>query len=178
MPNMNRVKWVVAIVVGILLLTFLSCAHATFLPSTEKVNIRDTEVKRSNATQEDPTVRDKRYILARRISDGEAISFLNEDTRWGWPFYLKFNAADLAAQASDIKETQPDAVVLIKYYGFRSSLLDEFPNIVSMKIVDKDYVHIPVFNILFYVFLFGAGGGIYYVYRRLRARKEATKKAA
>lgn len=171
---MKRVKLAVAIVVGILLVSFLSCAHASFLPSTEKVNITGTEVKRMNATQQDPGLSDRRYILARRISDGEPISFLNEDTRWGWPFYFKFNSADVSAQAADIVRSQPDAVVLVKYYGFRSAMLDEFPNVVSMKIVDKDHFDIPVTIILFYLVLVSAAGGFYYVYRRLRARKKAA----
>lgn len=172
---MKRVKLGIAIVLGVLFLGFMSCAHATFLPSTEKVNITGTEVKRLEPTQADPNVRDRRYILARRVADGEPLSYLNEDTRWGWPFYFKFNSADVSSQAADIVRSQPDAVVLVKYYGLRSAMLDEFPNVVSMRVVDKDYVNIPVFNILFYVFIFAAFGGIYYLYRRIKNRKKGAE---
>jgi len=162
-------------VVAVLLLGFLSCAHATFLPRTELVNITGTEVKRLDPSPNDPTVRDRRYILARRVSDGEPVSFLNEDTRWGWPWYFKFDSADLTAQAADIARSKADAVVLLKYYGFRSALLDEFPNVVSMSVVEAGHVHVPVFNIVFYLALLGAAGGLYYLYRRVRAKRETPK---
>jgi hypothetical protein len=176
MRAMNKVKLVAAIVVFVLFAGFMSCAHATFLPRTELVNVTGTEVKRVDPTETDPTVHDRRYILARRLSDGEALSFLNEDTRWGWPWYLKFNSADVSAQAADIVRSQPEAAVLLKFYGFRSALLDEFPNVVSMKIVEKDHFNIPVFNILFYLVIFAAAGGAYYLYTRVRDRKTKTKK--
>ncbi len=175
---MNRLKLGVSILIAFLFVGFMSCAHATFLPWTEKVIITGTEVKRLDATEQSPTVRDRRYILAARVSDGEPLSFANEDTRWGWPPYLKFNSADLSAQAQEIVQKQKDAVVLVKAYGYRSTVLDEFPNVISMRVVDKDYVHIPVFNILFYVVVFGLLGAVIYFLRRFFKRRAAKKTEA
>lgn len=174
---MNRLKLAVSILLALLFVGFVSCAHATFLPWTEKVNITGTEVKRLDATEKNPSVRDRRYILATRVTDNEPLSFANEDTRWGWPPYFKFNSADLSAQAQEIVQKQKEAVVLVKLYGYRSTVLDEFPNVISMRVVDKDYTHIPVFNILFYVIVFGIFGGGYFFIRRFLKRR-AEKKAA
>ena len=46
--------------------------------------------------------------------------------------------------------------VRVRYYGWRINIFSLFPNAVSLKIVDKDYTHIPVFNIVFLILLTGA----------------------
>ncbi len=126
-----------------------------FMPRAAKVTITGTDVKRLDVEIRKPDeskTRDVRYIYAADIEGGKARAFRNEDNAW----YFKFDSGDLAAQAmsmaqqetADIAEGQKD-VVLIKYYGVRIPILHMYPNLISMKKVAADYVHIPIFNILF-----------------------------
>jgi hypothetical protein len=47
-----------------------------------------------------------------------------------------------------------------------------FPNAISLKIVDKDYTHIPWFNIIFLTLL---AVGLFYVIRRIRRLLERLR---
>jgi len=123
-----------------------------YLPSTVVVQLSGTEVKRSELGQDDAVVqpiRDVRYVLAQDPKTHETMVFRNEDTRWSWPPYFKFNSSDLSGKAMDIARSKPDATVAVTYYGTRSSVLDVYPNLVALEVVPADYVHIPVFNIVF-----------------------------
>ena len=79
--------------------------------------------------------------------------FRNEDTGWGWPPYFKFNSADITAEAQAFATDQGKPWVLAKYYGWRFTMFTMFPNVLDLKKVDKDYTHIPVFNIVFFILL-------------------------
>jgi amino acid transporter len=147
-----------------------SCA-AFFLPSTEKVRLAGTEIKRLDAKDGTP-LHDVRYIQAQKI-DGSSLVFRNEDTRWGFPFYFKFDSADLAGEAQNIVKSQPEAVILVTYYGFRSQVLDLYPNIVSLKAVDSAYVHVPIFNIVFCLVVFGLIIFVFVKMRRTIGRTQA-----
>src|SRR5262245_51344385 len=105
-----------------------SCA-AFYLPSTQKVYLTGAEIKRLDS-KDGTLLRDIRYIQARTL-DGENLVFKNEDTRWGFPFYFKFNSADLASETANIVRNDPDAIVLVSYYGIRSRVFDLYPNAVS-----------------------------------------------
>lgn len=72
-----------------------------YLPEHTIATITGVEVKRTDKDgpisqknpADGPTV-DVYYIYTER--PGEKIRvFRNEDTLWGWPFYFKFNAADV-----------------------------------------------------------------------------------
>jgi hypothetical protein len=143
-------KIVFFVLLSLVLLGFGACA-AFFLPSTEKVYLTGTEIKRLDAT-DGSLLHDVRYIQARKF-DGSNIVYRNEDTRWGFPFYFKFDAADMASEAANVVRNDPDAVVLVTYYGVRSRVFDLYPNAVSFKKVPKDYVHVPVFNAVFFTLL-------------------------
>jgi hypothetical protein len=77
--------------------------------------------------------------------------FRNEDTGFGWPPFFKFDEGDVAAQANNFATDHRQAVVLVKYYGFRIRLFSMFPNIVSMREVPADYQPINWFAIVFVV---------------------------
>lgn len=149
---------------------FLASTFYYVLPKTEKVHLSGTEVKR---TEDGTANHDVRYIQAVTV-DNEAAVFRNEDTRWGWPPYLKFNSADLSAQATEIARDNPSATVLITYYGARDRILNWYPNAVKMEIVPADYQHIPIFNLAFFVVLF-AGLTTVYVWTRRRVAKLRDK---
>lgn len=135
--------WTVA---ALLLASYATCS-AYFLPSTEKVHITGIEVKRLDA-KDGSILHDVRYVQARKL-DGESLVFRNEDTRWGFPPYFKFNAADLASDAANAARAQPEDVFLVTYYGIRSQLLDTYPNLVAFEKVDREHVPVPIFNVVF-----------------------------
>lgn len=151
---------------GIVLVVLLSLFFHYNLPRTVVVQISGTDVKRidkkssavKNQSKNNPgapaaqQTSDVRYInsLAR---NGKTIVFRNEDTGWGWPPYLKFDSADLTAKAQAFAADQARPWVLVKYYGWRIKVFSMFPNVVSLKSVDRDYSHFPLFNIVFFVLL-------------------------
>ena len=113
---MNKVKiamLVVAAVPAIWLIVFLQY----YLPSTRKVQVTGTDVKRTDTAMADDTItsRDVRLINTRDPIDGETYVYHNEDTRWGWPPYFKFDSGDLAGDADNIMAHQPNATVLVTY---------------------------------------------------------------
>ena len=78
-----------------------------YLPEHTIATITGVEVKRTDKdgpiSQKNPAdgpITDVYYIYTER--PGEKIRvFRNEDTGWGWPFYFKFNAADVQASYGD-----------------------------------------------------------------------------
>ena len=124
-----------------------------YLPRTELVHVTGTEIKRLDRDQQDGSTvtTDVRYVMTKRIDDGSAMVFRNEDTGWGWPPYFKFDSGDLAGEAMNIAKTSGDATVLVRYYGWRTNLFSWYPNIVSVQVVEPDYDGVPIFNITFIV---------------------------
>ena len=136
------------------------------LPRTAVVQISGTDIKRvdksvtlekeeDGADKEQQTTAqtaDVRYINS--VSrDDKPMVFRNEDTGWGWPPYFKFDSADVTAEAQAFAIDQNKPWVLVKYYGWRFTMFSMFPNVLDLKKVDKDYSHIPVFNIIFFIIL-------------------------
>ncbi|GMQ90328.1 MAG: DUF1523 family protein [Gammaproteobacteria bacterium] len=136
------------------------------LPNTEVVQITGTDVKRIDRGDPGPggRTRDVRFISS-VMRDGKIKVFRNEDTGWGWPPYFKFDSADLTAEAQTIIENPEKPWVRVRYYGWRIKVFSLFPNAVSLKIVDKEYTHIPWFNIIFLTLL---AIGLIYVIRSIR----------
>jgi len=170
---MSKVKIAVlcvAAIPAIWLILFLQY----YLPSTRKVQVTGTDVKRTDTAAVDDTItsRDMRLINTRDPIDGETHVYRNEDTRWGWPPYFKFDSGDLAGDAANIMAHQPNATVLITYYGWRIPMMDLYPNATHLEIVDPRYTHIPVFNIAFLLLMFGSAGYLFYRARKwLRGRR-------
>jgi len=150
-----------ALLIGILFLFF----HYN-LPRTSVVQISGTDTKRvdkavavknvdggkSKKENKAAQTMDVRYInsVSRK---GKPMVFRNEDTGWGWPPYFKFDSADVTAEAQAFTTDQSKPWVLVKYYGWRITMFSVFPNVLDLKKVDKDYTHIPVFNIVFFILL-------------------------
>jgi len=151
---------------GALLIAILFLFFHYNLPRTSVVQISGTDTKRvdkavkvekeksdinknENATTQ---TADVRYInsVSRK---GKPMVFRNEDTGWGWPPYFKFDSADITAEAQAFATDQGKTWVLVKYYGWRFTMFSMFPNVLDLKKVEKDYTHIPVFNIVFFILL-------------------------
>ena len=61
--------------------------------------------------------------------------FRNEDTRWSWPFYFKFDSADVQAKAKTLEFEKK--LARITSYGWRINLLSQFPNAIHIETVDS-----------------------------------------
>ncbi len=167
MKFMRILAYVLAAAIAVAFALFLNYN----LPNTEVVQLTGTDVKRMDrdGRPETTATRDVRYINAVN-RDGKIRVFRNEDTGWGWPPYFKFDSADMTAQVQAILKSPEETWVLVRYYGWRMNLFSLFPNAVHLKVVDKDYRHVPWFNILFIVLLALGVIFIVIVLRRLIAR--------
>lgn len=113
-----------------------------FLPRATKARVTGTDVKRMDRTEGatgDAKTRDVRFIYATEVDSDKAVVFRNEDNAW----YLKFDSGDIAAEASKLASNKVEETALIRYYGVRIPILDSYPNVLAIKEVDEDYVHIP-----------------------------------
>lgn len=123
-----------------------------FMPRATKVLITGTEVKRMD-TKEPATgahrSRDVRFIYAKDMETQQARVFRNEDNGW----YLKWDSGDIAAEASKLAKNEVDETALLTYYGIRMAIFDSYPNVLSLKEVEPDYVYIPWFNMVMLVVL-------------------------
>jgi hypothetical protein len=140
------------------------------LPRTDVVRITGTDVKRIDREGKNQAskTRDVRYINSVTRS-GKVKVFRNEDTGWGWPPYFKFDSADQTALAQSIMQNSENLWVRVRYYGWRMQVFSLFPNAISIKVVDEDYTHIPVFNIVFFILL-GIGG--FFLVKLVRSLKQ------
>jgi len=148
MTMMRKLGIAVAVLVALL---FAGTLYY-FMPRATKVSITGTEVKRMD--EKDPatgkhTSRDVRFIYATDQETKKAIVFRNEDNGW----YFKFDAGDIAAEASKLAKNDVDETALLKYYGVRIAVLDSYPNVLSLKEVESDYVYIPWVNTVVLVLL-------------------------
>ena len=176
--------------IGIALVLLLALFFHYNLPRTVVVQISGTDVKRidkKNSSDKNQSNNNTSAKAARQTSDvrfinsmsrsGKTIVFRNEDTGWGWPPYLKFDSADLTAEAQAFAADQAKPWVLVKYYGWRIKVFSMFPNAVNLKVVDRDYSHFPLFNIVFFVLLITvvliAKSKIKKVFERLRGRNKS-----
>ena len=151
---------------GALLILILFFFFHYNLPRTSVVQISGTDTKRvdkvvkgakvenskGNNKNTDTLTADVRYInsVSRK---GKAMVFRNQDTGWGCPPYFKFDSADVTAEAQAFATDQAKPWVRVKYYGWRVTMFSMFPNVLDLKKVDKNYTHIPVFNIIFFIVL-------------------------
>ncbi len=132
---MRLVTWILG---AILIAAVAGLLHYS-LPKREIVRITGQEVKREDTevTLEDGTTatrtRDVNRIFA-VTPEGQAVTFRNEDTDWGWPPYFKFDTADVSAEAANLasSEASPRWVV-VRHYGWRIQMFSMFPNIVSIR---------------------------------------------
>ena len=95
--------------------------------------------------------------------------YRNEDTGWGWPFYFKFDSADLQAEAANL--ARGDDWAVITHYGWRVRWASIYPNAVAIRpVAGPDVNVIPWFNIAFFVFLLIAALFVRAVWRQFLER--------
>ena len=113
-----------------------------YLPEHTIATITGVEVKCTDKdgpiSQKNPAdgpTTDVYYIYTER--PGEKIRvFRNEDTEWGWPFYFKFNAADVQAKAKsmEFENAWPSSPP----YGWRVNMFSMFPNVTKIASTEPD----------------------------------------
>lgn len=136
-----------------------------FMPRATKVLITGTEVKRMD--QKDPATgkhksRDVRFIYATDLETKKALVFRNEDNGW----YFKFDSGDIAAEASKLAKNDVEETALLKYYGLRIAILDSYPNVLSLKEVEPEYVYVPWVNMVVLVLLL-----VFFIWAGVKARR-------
>ncbi|MBM5459030.1 DUF1523 family protein [Pseudomonas sp. P66] len=150
--------------IGILSLALIAVAAVCFhhyLPRHDVVHVTGVEVKRMDAdgviSAENPAdgpTRDVYFInTVSTDSKREVVVYRNEDTGWGFPWYFKFDSADLQAKAQDYSR-DPNQLVLIRYYGWRFQIFSMFPNITEIKATTSRAEPFPLFNTIFFSVLF------------------------
>jgi hypothetical protein len=155
---MAYAKWILVAVLAALVVAFFH--H--FLPSQDVVRIVRTETVRVDVAGTDAQgnevqrTRDQNRIYAFRPNGDERV-YRNEDTGWGFPWYFKFDTANLAAAAEDAVSTRdaPEWFV-VRHYGWRITWWGSgvFPNALSIRPADgPDQSLFPWFNVIFLIVL-------------------------
>ncbi|MEM6306502.1 MAG: DUF1523 family protein [Pseudomonadota bacterium] len=106
--------------------------------------------------------------------DGQVIVYRNEDTGvFSWPPYFKVNSADLQAEAEDFVSTKATPEwVIIRHYGWRSTLFSIYPNAVSIRpATGPDQQLIPWFNGVILLILFAIFWAIFVRVKRFWDRR-------
>lgn len=126
--------------------------HITHISGVEVKRVdKDGPITKSNPA--DGPTRDVYYIYTQPQPDSEKVMvYRNEDTRWGFPFYFKFDSADLQAKAAGFATEKK--LVQIKYYGWRIVMFDEFRNAISVKAVEPGTTaSLPIASYVMYFLL-------------------------
>jgi hypothetical protein len=156
-----------------------------FLPHHAVLRIVGTETRRpvgtSKTANDKPGVlRDVFYIFAEEIETKKPRVFRNEDTGWGFPWYFKFNSADVQTTAISIAGERGTA--LFTYYGWRIQIFSVVPNVTNIKRAAPDEERpIPWFNIGFAAVVIAGTVWLALLVRgghRRRLAREASKGSA
>ena len=85
----------------------------------------------------------------------EVMVYRNEDTGWSWPFYFKFDTANLQTEADDLVSTSEEPKwAVMTHYGWRNEYLSAFPNAIAIRPVSgPDVLIVPWFTLGFLVVL-------------------------
>lgn len=119
------------------------------------------------------TVKMRTWLLGFVPRDAtEVMVYRNEDTGFGWPFYFKFDTANLQTEADDLSSTAQDPQwAVITHYGWRNEYVSAFPNAIAIRPIDNPNITIiPWFNIFFFIALMAAVLFIRAMWRQFRER--------
>jgi hypothetical protein len=175
----QSMRWVKrsAVIVGLVLVCAAALGFYYFLPRHEVVLVTGVEVKRMDAdgviNAENPADGPTRdvYFINTEEPDSKAVTvYRNEDTGWSFPWYFKFDSADIQAKAQGYSRDAQQLAV-IRYYGWRFQIFSMFPNITDIKPTTSRTGPFPVFNTIFFtaLALVLVAAGLYT--KRLRKRR-------
>ncbi|SEW29646.1 Protein of unknown function [Cognatiyoonia koreensis] len=102
----------------------------------------------------------------------EVMVYRNEDTNFSWPFYFKFDTANLQTEADDLVSTAENPKwAVITHYGWRNEYVSAFPNAIAIRpVASPDVTIIPWFNIGFFVVVAFFFGLVRAMWRQFRER--------
>ncbi|WRG09835.1 DUF1523 family protein [Helicobacter pylori] len=154
------IKFVRNVVLFILTAIFLALMliASYCMPHYSVAVISGVEVKRMNENENTPNnkevktlARDVHFVQTYDPKDQKSVTvYRNEDTRFGFPFYFKFNSADISALAQSLVNQQ----VEVQYYGWRINLFNMFPNVIFLKpLKEGAEMSKPVFSWILYALL-------------------------
>lgn len=153
------------------------------LPHHAVVHVTGTEVKRvdkdgivSAENPADGPTRDVYFVNAISPDGKRTRVFTNDDTRFGFPWYFKFDAADMQARAQSLAQN-PDQLAVVTYYGWRLRMFDTFPNAVSLTPTDSPSAPFPWFNTALLVIVLIFAGYMALRISRWRKRRAASRQA-
>ena|SRR6218665_2617225 len=175
MGKVRTVVWTLIAVVVFAIALVLAYAlphHAVVYVSGDQVQRMDSKIQPLDAAQAVGATRDVKVINAYDPETKTTYVFRNEDTRFGFPWYFKFDSAEVQAQSQRLSHI-PEQYVLIRYYGWRIPMFDMFPNAVDVKIWDSPEEPFPVFNTVFLVVLGLIVLVIWWKWRKFRQRRAA-----
>ncbi|MES2869690.1 MAG: DUF1523 family protein [Pseudomonadota bacterium] len=151
-------KWLKGLVLGALILVMGAAALGLYyvLPRHEVVLVTGVEVKRvdndgviSAENPADGPTRDVYFINTEDPDTKKVVVYRNEDTRWSFPWYFKFDSADVQAKAQGYSR-DAQQLALIRYYGWRIQILSVFPNITHIEATTQRDQPFPWFNTIFF----------------------------
>lgn len=149
----NVVLFILTAIFLVLMLLVSYC-----MPHYSVAVISGVEVKRMNENENTPNnkevktlARDVYFVQTYDPKDKKNVTvYRNEDTRFGFPFYFKFNSADISALAQSLVNQQ----VEVQYYGWRINLFNMFPNVIFLKpLKESAEMSKPVFSWILYALL-------------------------
>ena len=152
MKWLRRSIWFVVVVA--LAIAALSLHYV--LPRHDVVMITGVEVKRMDAdgviNAENPAdgpTRDVYFINTEHPDTKKVVVYRNEDTGWSFPWYFKFDSADIQAKAQGYSR-DAQQLAIIRYYGWRITILSMFPNVTDVQATSTRDEPFPVFNTIFF----------------------------
>ncbi|MFX4299957.1 DUF1523 family protein [Pseudosulfitobacter pseudonitzschiae] len=141
------------------------------LPQVDVVRAVGVETKRVDQSREtgETTTRDVYYVQTEQLDSSSPSVFRNEDNL----IYLKWNSADIQAKVQSLAKDKQ--TIAVQHYGWRIRLISMFPNTLDVWVVDEDYRHVPVFNMIILTLLAAIG---FLSYRKVRSfgRRIETRK--
>ncbi|MCK1788790.1 DUF1523 family protein [Pseudomonas violetae] len=151
-------KWLKGVILGATILIVAGSAVGLYyiLPQSDVVLITGVEVKRVDddgvINAENPAdgpTRDVYFINTENPDTKKVMVYRNEDTGWSFPWYFKFDSADIQAKAQGYSR-DAQQLALIRHYGWRIQILSVFPNITSIEATSSRQEPYPWFNTIFF----------------------------
>ncbi|WP_190325262.1 DUF1523 family protein [Helicobacter pylori] len=149
----NVVLFILTAIFLVLMLLVSYC-----MPHYSAAVISGVEVKRMNENENTPNnkevktlARDVYFVQTYDPEDKKSVTvYRNEDTHFSFPFYFKFNSADISALAQSLVNQQ----VEVQYYGWRINLFNMFPNVIFLKpLKENAEMSKPIFSWILYALL-------------------------
>lgn len=176
MKGLKRLLWGLA---AVLLLAIAATLHYA-LPRHALVHVVGSEVKQLPVQAPPPGGmavphgRGVFYFNTTDLARQDVQVFRNEDTGWGFPWYLKFDSAEVQARAQLLSRDESQ-MAIVRYYGWRIPMFSLFPNAVDVWATDVAEEPWPVFNIIFFTLLALLVATLAWRIRRWRAARRDAR---